>query len=72
MVIGNEVMFDETREIEEALAALRSTYSEPDYEPASPNHADELTDEAFTAAADALIGPFSNALERCYAARRKN
>jgi len=72
MAKDNEVLFDEAREIEEALEALRSTYSEPDYEPASPNHADVLTYEDFVTSADALIGPFSNALERCYAARRRN
>jgi len=66
------VVFDEEREIEEALEELRSTYDEPDYEPFSPNHADELTDEAFTAAADALIVPYSRILKRHYDARRKD
>jgi len=57
-------LFDEDREIAEAVECLRATYSKPDYEPESPNDADELTDEAFTAAADALIKPFAAAFRK--------
>ena len=57
--------FDEEREIGEAIECLKSAYSEPDYEPENPNHAEELTDEAFAKSADALITPFAMAFKRC-------
>jgi len=60
----NNEPFDEEREIADAVACLRATYSEPDYEPESPNDADELTDEAFTVAADTLIKPFASAFRK--------
>jgi len=60
-------LFNEEREIAEALECLRATYSKPDYEPESPNDADELTDAAFTAAADALIKPFAAAYRKGFA-----
>jgi hypothetical protein len=64
--MSNQV-FDEEREIAEALDCLRATYSKSDYEPDSPNDADELTDEAFTTAADALIKPFAAAYRKAFA-----
>jgi hypothetical protein len=60
-------VFDEKKEIAEALDCLRATYSKPDYDPGSSNNADELTDAALTASADALIKPFATAFRKCYA-----
>jgi hypothetical protein len=60
-------LFNEDSEIAEALECLQATYSNPGYEPDSPNDADELTDADFTAAADALIKPFATAFRKSFA-----
>lgn len=60
-------LFDEKREIAEAIACLQATYSEPDYEPENPNEADELTEDALIGAADALIKPFAAAFRKGFA-----
>jgi len=63
---GQPYLFDEEREVAEAVECLRATYSEPDYDMENPNDSDELTDEALTASADALIKPFATAFRKCY------
>lgn len=60
-------LFDVDRETAEALECLQASYTKPDYEPDSPNNADELTEEAFNSAADALIKPFAAAFRKGFA-----
>lgn len=54
-------VFDEGQEIAEAVECLRATYSDPDYDIKNANDSDELTDEALTESADAIIKPFAAA-----------
>jgi len=60
-------LFDLDRETAEALDCLRASYTNPNYEPDSPNKADELTEEAFNSAADNLIKPFADAFRKGFA-----
>ncbi len=60
------------KDFEEHEVASAAAYMESRMEKLSdtlkyPNHAKEVSEEDFGAAADALIGPFSKAVERAYA-----
>ena len=57
----------EESEIAAAVAYMESRMDKLPESSKYPNHAREISTEEFDAAADALIGPFSKAVERAYA-----
>jgi hypothetical protein len=54
------------REVQDLVKYLHYSLAKQEPEPDCPNHSEDLTDDDFTEAATALIGPFSKAIEGYY------